>query len=101
MVTALIPFTSKMYERSSSGVELDSTSHALIAATKKRLAFSAGSACHAADVCHVSHVLAAMGCDQARGERAIRLSVGRFTSAEQVQQAARIIIDGLNTACRP
>ena len=77
------------------------TSHVLIAATKKRLAFSAGSACHAADVCHVSHVLAAMGCDQARGERAIRLSVGRFTSAEQVQQAARIIIDGLNTACRP
>jgi hypothetical protein len=29
------------------------TSHQLIAATTDKLAFSAGSACHAADVCHV------------------------------------------------
>ena len=71
------------------------TSHELIAAVSDKLAFSAGSACHSADVCHVSHVLAAMGCDQERGSRAVRLSVGRFTTEEQVRRAADIILAAL------
>jgi cysteine desulfurase len=71
------------------------TSHQLIAAVSDEVAFSAGSACHAADVCHVSHVLAAMGHDHERGSRAIRLSVGRFTSEDDVRRAARVITTAL------
>mmetsp|Transcript_30249 Transcript_30249/g.74352 ORF Transcript_30249/g.74352 Transcript_30249/m.74352 type:complete len:383 (-) Transcript_30249:497-1645(-) len=68
------------------------TSFVLIQATAPTVAFSAGSACHAADECHISHVLAAMGVDKTRAARACRFSTGRFTSAEHIRIAAAAII---------
>mmetsp|Transcript_63348 Transcript_63348/g.53691 ORF Transcript_63348/g.53691 Transcript_63348/m.53691 type:complete len:388 (+) Transcript_63348:26-1189(+) len=70
------------------------TSHELIAATSKDLAFSAGSACHSGQT-SISHVLAAMGSEQERGARAIRLSVGRFTTEAQVRRAAELLLAAL------
>jgi cysteine desulfurase len=64
----------------------------LIKATGESVAFSAGSACHADDECHVSHVLAAMGADKARASRACRFSTGRFTTLQDVETAAAAII---------
>ncbi len=58
------------------------------------VAASAGAACHA-DGVHVSHVLESMGigADVARGT--IRLSVGRFTTADEVEQSVRVILNRL------
>ena len=56
------------------------TAYALIQATGHAVAFSAGSACHAGDVCHVSHVLSAMGADKARASRACRFARTLFSS---------------------
>lgn len=59
-----------------------------------QIAASTGSACHAGKVTE-SPVLAAMGAgsDIARG--AVRFSVGRFTTAEEVERAAEILIGAL------
>lgn len=52
------------------------------------VAASTGSACHA-DVVTLSPVLAAMGLSAEEGRGAVRLSLGRRTSAEEVEEAAR------------
>ena len=52
------------------------------------LAASVGSACHSEhDV--VSGVLAAMGVDAKRAAGAVRLSVGRMTTSDEVHDAAK------------
>jgi cysteine desulfurase len=56
-----------------------------------RVAASAGSACHAHDV-RLSPVLRAMGIDPDRGRGTLRLSVGRYTSEAEVDEAAAVII---------
>lgn len=61
----------------------------LLAATPL-LAASTGSACHAADT-EPSAVLLAMGLDAARARAALRLSLGRSSTAEQVSAAADLI----------
>ncbi|MCA0975019.1 aminotransferase class V-fold PLP-dependent enzyme [Halomonas denitrificans] len=53
----------------------------------KRLAVSTGSACSSADR-SPSHVLLAMGASRAQAHSSIRVSFGRFTSADAVTQAA-------------
>ena len=51
------------------------------------LCVSTGSACSAADLAP-SHVLSAMGLDVDQVSRSLRLAVGRFTSAAEVDEAA-------------
>lgn len=59
------------------------------------VAASAGAACHA-DGVHVSHVLEAMGVDAELARATVRLSVGRFTTTDEVERAARLVIPRLD-----
>ena len=63
---------------------------ALIVATPQ-VAFSSGSACTSA-VPSPSHVLLAMGLSTEAAEQSVRLSVGRFTTAEEVSQAVELLV---------
>lgn len=54
------------------------------------LAASTGAACHGPEV-KLSHVLAAMGVSPEVGRGALRLSVGRYTTESEVDQAAMMI----------
>mmetsp|Transcript_16362 Transcript_16362/g.37925 ORF Transcript_16362/g.37925 Transcript_16362/m.37925 type:complete len:469 (+) Transcript_16362:70-1476(+) len=67
----------------------------LMARIQGQIACSAGAACHSHDDARVSHVLAAMGVplDYARGT--LRLSVGKSTTAEEVDEAAKLIADAV------
>jgi cysteine desulfurase len=55
------------------------------------IAASTGSACHEGSVC-LSPVLAAMGVRPELGKGAVRLSVGRFTTEEEIDRAAEALI---------
>ena len=55
-----------------------------------RVAFSAGAACHG-DTVTLSPVLAAMGVPEEVGRATVRLSVGKETTAAEVDEAARLI----------
>jgi cysteine desulfurase len=57
------------------------------------LAASTGSACHEGQV-HLSPVLQAMGISPAVGQGAVRLSVGRSTTGQEVDQAAAALVRG-------
>ncbi len=63
----------------------------LLARLGDEVAASAGAACHAEDV-EVSHVLAAMGVDTATALATVRLSVGRFTTDDEVRRAVERIL---------
>jgi cysteine desulfurase len=58
------------------------------------VAASTGSACHEGHV-SVSPVLCAMGVPAEQGRGAVRLSVGRFTTEEEVDRAAELFREGL------
>jgi cysteine desulfurase len=66
------------------------TGWALLAAAGA-LAASTGSACHAGQHA-ASGVLAAMGCSGERAAGAVRLSLGRFTTAAEIEAAADALI---------
>jgi cysteine desulfurase len=53
---------------------------------------STGAACHDRTV-SLSHVLSAMGVSQEVGMGALRLTVGRLNTMEQIDEAAGLIID--------
>lgn len=55
------------------------------------LAASTGPACHDG-VVRLSHVLAALGVDPELGKGAVRLTLGRTSTAEEVEEAARTLI---------
>jgi cysteine desulfurase len=55
------------------------------------IAASTGSACHEGQV-NQSSVLCAMGVPPELGKGAVRLSVGRFTTDEEVDQAAELLV---------
>jgi cysteine desulfurase len=57
------------------------------------IAASTGSACHEGKVSQ-SPVLCAMGVPPHLGQGALRLTVGRFTTAEEIDRAAEILIGG-------
>jgi cysteine desulfurase len=59
------------------------------------LAVSSGSAC-ASDDLGASHVLLAMGVDEARAHGSLRISVGRRTTAEEIDFAAERIVETVN-----
>ena len=56
------------------------------------IAASTGSACHEGQI-ELSPVLAAMGVAPALGKGAVRLSVGRFTTVEEIDRAAEALIE--------
>jgi cysteine desulfurase len=64
---------------------------ALLARAADVVAASVGSACHSEHDA-VSGVLAAMGVDAARAAGAVRLSVGRMTTLEEVGWAAEGLV---------
>lgn len=63
----------------------------LLAMAEATVAASVGSACHSHGDA-VSGVLAAMGCDAERARGAVRLSVGRETTGEEIDRAAAALI---------
>lgn len=63
---------------------------ALLETVGDRVAASAGSACHAHEV-RLSPVLEAMGTDPEWGMGTLRLSVGRYTTEHEVDQAADVV----------
>ncbi len=65
------------------------TAEALIAAIPE-IAVAAGSACTSATA-EPSHVLRAMGCDLPRARGAIRFSLGRFTTTEEIDYTIQSI----------
>jgi cysteine desulfurase len=62
----------------------------LLKALSRKIAVSNGSACNSASV-EPSHVLLAMGVERSLAYASLRLSLGRFTTEEDVDQAIEII----------
>lgn len=60
------------------------------------LAASAGSACHSGATM-ISYVLQAMGVEPALARATIRLSVGRFTTEEEVDRAVELILEAIRS----
>jgi cysteine desulfurase len=73
-------------------VSFPGLSGAEILAGIPELAASTGAACHGPEV-KLSHVLAAMGVPPEVGKGAVRLSVGRLTTAAEVDLAAGLLLD--------
>ncbi|MEU1532305.1 cysteine desulfurase family protein [Streptomyces fagopyri] len=71
------------------------TGHELLAAVP-RLAASTGSACHSGTG-GPSPVHRAMGLDEARALAAVRLSLGRWTSPSDVDQAVELLVDAVRS----
>ena len=65
--------------------------HRLLERLGDRVAASPGAACHA-DKVQVSHVLSAMGVEETLALATIRLSLGRFTTEDEVDRAAELIL---------
>jgi cysteine desulfurase len=63
----------------------------LLESLTDKLAASAGAACHAG-AATVSHVLQAMKVDSEIAAATVRLSVGRFTTEEEVERGAELIL---------
>jgi len=68
----------------------------LLTRLSDRVAASAGAACHSGEV-NVSHVLDAMGIDPEIALSTVRLSVGRFTTEEEVDEAAALILEAIGS----
>jgi len=64
----------------------------LLSSVKDSLAASAGAACHA-DQVSISHVLRAMAIPEHYAKGAVRLSLGRMTTSEEVNSAGKILCD--------
>ena len=59
------------------------------------LAMSAGAACSSSKA-PVSHVLTALGCTPAMARSAIRLTLGRFTTVEEIDYASEQLVSKVN-----
>ena len=68
------------------------TAQELLGELRDSLAASAGSACHADEVSR-SPVLAALGVDDERGRGTVRFSTGKFTTLDDVDEAARLVAE--------
>ena len=72
-------------------------SHQLIGLLQPSIAISTGSAC-TSGLSGVSHVLQAICLDHDEAESCVRISVGRFTTREEIYLAASMIIGAVTTA---
>lgn len=66
----------------------------LMARFSEKLGVSSGSACTSATL-EPSHVLQAMGLNDYWAHGALRFSLGRFTKVEEIEQASKIVINGV------
>jgi cysteine desulfurase len=73
--------------------------HELLAAVPE-IAASTGSACHSGST-EPSPVLTAMGLERARGLAALRLSLGRWSTAEEVDRAAALLATAVTAELAP
>lgn len=71
-------------------------SQAVMTRFRTRLAISSGSACSSANP-EPSHVLMAMGLSPSGAKGSFRISLGVLTTAEEIEQAARIFIEAIET----
>ena len=67
----------------------------LMMALKKDVAISSGSACSSADAAagKISHVLKSIGVDDHAGRCTVRISIGRFTTEEEIEYAGKKIVE--------
>lgn len=68
----------------------------ILGTLQPRLAASTGSAC-SSGIPEPSHVLRAIGRSATRAEASIRFSFGRFTTDQDVREAATLVVDALST----
>ena len=66
----------------------------ILGALQPRLAASTGAAC-TTGMPEPSHVLRAIGLSEAQAEASIRFSFGRFTTDDDITEAARLVVDTL------
>lgn len=70
-------------------------SSSLLAIMNDSLCTSAGAACHSTDGISISDVLKAIQCPPSFAIGTLRLSVGRYTTLEDVEKAAEVIISSI------
>lgn len=73
--------------------------HSILGAVQPRLAASTGSACTSGTP-EPSHVLRALGLGAEEADSSIRFSFGRFTTDEEIEEAARLIAEALESLPR-
>jgi cysteine desulfurase len=64
----------------------------MVGVAQRDLAVSSGSACTSADP-EPSHVLKAMGVPEGLARASLRFGLGRFNTADEVDQAAQIVVE--------
>jgi cysteine desulfurase len=64
----------------------------MVGVAQRGLAVSSGSACTSADP-EPSHVLRAMGVPEVLARASLRFGLGRFNTADEVDQAAQIVVE--------
>ena len=73
----------------------------ILGALQPKLAASTGAAC-ASGIPEPSHVLRALGLTEAQSDASIRFSFGRFTTDDEIEKAAHLVLDALNSlSCEP
>ena len=74
--------------------------HEILTALQPKLAASSGAACTTGTP-EPSHVLQALGLQPAQCEASIRFSFGRFTTKHEIEFAATLVLDALNSLSPP
>ena len=72
------------------------TAHDLLASLQPRIAASTGSAC-TSGIPEPSHVLRALGLTPNQADASIRFSFGRFTTDIEIEEAAQLVVDCLES----
>ena len=68
----------------------------ILGSVQPRLAASTGAAC-ASGIAEPSHVLRALGIGETQAESSVRFSFGRFTSDQDVHEAAALVVNALES----